>query len=129
MEIIQKFKPTQIQELKGAFMAFGKKTAQKEPIAVKNLKPSSGNGEWTPKPDFVGDFKNIKTKTGKDMQVIELSQDLTLKKGTLLIFQSLQEKLEWQVEQGYKTEDEATTFMEEHGERINGSFRILPPKA
>jgi len=46
----------------------------------------------------------------------------------LLIFQSLEEKLKWQVEKGYKTEDEASGFMEEHGSRINGSFSILPPK-
>lgn len=103
-------------------MAFGKKNA------APPAKQEANNSGWTPKPDFVGDFKNIKTKSGNDMQVIELAQDLTLKKGTLLIFQSLQEKLEWQVSQGYKTEDEAESFMSEHGARINGSFRVLPPK-
>lgn len=92
------------------------------------LPKGKANSDWTPKPDFVGDFKNIPKKAGGEMQVIEVAQDLTLKKGTLLVFQSLQEKLEWQVEKGYKTEDEASTFMEEHGPRINGSFRVMQPK-
>lgn len=86
------------------------------------------NSEWTPKPNFVGDFKNIKKRAGGEMQVIEVAQDITLKKGSLLVFQSLQEKLEWQVEKGYKTEDEASSFLEEHGSKLNGSFTILPPR-
>lgn len=83
--------------------------------------------EYTPKANDFGAFKNIPKKDGTSMQAIEVTQDMTLTKGQLIVFQSLDDELQWLVDNGHITEEVKAERTEKLSFLI-GKFRTMAPK-
>lgn len=103
--------------------------AAAKPAAKASAAPqAAAKKEYVPKENEFGTFKNITPKSGKKFQAIEVAQDMTLTKGQLIVFQSLDEKLEWLVNNNHITADQAAERHETQSEWLIGEFRVLPPR-
>lgn len=108
---------------------FTKAAAASKPAAKASAAPqAAAKKEYVPKENEFGTFKNITSKSGNKFQAIEVAQDMTLTKGQLIIFQSLDEKLAWLVDNNHITDAQAAERQEKQGEWLIGEFRVLPPK-
>lgn len=83
---------------------------------------------YTPKPPRpnidIGEMKL--TDSGK--KLIKVVQDITLKAGDMLAFQTLDEELDFAVEKGWKTQDEKAAVIASVGAWKLGKMTKLPPK-
>lgn len=107
-------------------MAGFKKAAGKSAPAEKPA--AKAKTEYTPKENEFGIFKNIKSKKGNEFQAIEVLQDMTLSKGQLIVFQSLDEELNWLAENNHITAEEAASRSKNMSAWNLGKFRVLPPQ-
>ena len=107
-------------------MAGFKKAAAKPAAAAPAAKAKT---EYTPKENEFGIFKNIKSKKGNEFQAIEVLQDMTLAKGQLIVFQSLDEELTWLAENNHISTEEAASRSKNMSAWNLGKFKVLPPQS
>jgi ABC-type branched-subunit amino acid transport system ATPase component len=112
---------------------FGAAAAAKKsaPAATKTqaAEAPATKSEYSLKPEEFGVFKNITGKeSGRTFQAIEVLQDMTLKKGQLLAFQSLEDELQWLVDKDHITEEVKEERTEKLGTWLIGKFRLMKPK-
>lgn len=107
---------------------FGAAAAKAKPSApVVQAAAPAAKAEYTPKANEFGAFKNITSKkSGNTFQAIEVAQDMTLQKGQLIVFQSLNDELTWLAENEHITADEAAKREENLGKWLIGKFKVLP---
>lgn len=103
--------------------------AKTAPKAAPAKEVPAEKTEYVPKENEFGAFKEITGKTsGKSFQAIEVAQDITLKKGQLVVFQSLGDELNWLSENGHISAEEAERRNEVLGKWLIGKFRVLPAR-
>lgn len=104
-------------------------TAAKPAPKAAPAQAATEKTEYVPKENEFGAFKEITGKTsGKSFQAIEVAQDITLKKGQLVVFQSLGDELSWLSENGHISAEEAERRNEVLGKWLIGKFRVLPAR-